>query len=122
MAGELAGPSAEPLQGASLAVESVEIGSVLPEEFALKGNYPNPISSGQATIEMDLPSKASVTVEVYNTLGQKVQTVERSMAAGTGQTVRVDGSRLASGQYFYRVRADLGDSTTEETGQITVVR
>jgi hypothetical protein len=121
-AGELAGPSAEPLQGASLAVESVEIGSVLPEEFALKGNYPNPVSSGQATIEMDLPSKASVTVEVYNTLGQKVQTVERSMAAGAGQTIRVDGSKLASGQYFYRVSTEADGETVRKTGRMTVVR
>lgn len=121
-AGELAGPDAEPLASAQVSVESVEIGSVLPDEFALNGSYPNPVSGGQATVEMDLPNRAAVTVEVYNTLGQRVQTIEQSMAAGTGQTLQVDGSRLASGQYFYRVKADLGDSTAEETGRITVVR
>ena len=119
--GELAGPDAEPLTSARLSVEGVEIGSTLPEEFALEGNYPNP-TSGQATIEMNLPSRTDVTVEVYNALGQRVQVIEQSMAAGTGQTVRVDGSRLASGQYFYRVKADLEDSTVRKTGRITVVR
>jgi flagellar hook assembly protein FlgD len=71
---------------------------------------------------MDLPSKASVTVEVYNTLGQKVQTVERSMAAGAGQTIRVDGSKLASGQYFYRVSTEADGETVQKTGRMTVVR
>jgi hypothetical protein len=121
-AGELAGPDAQPLTSAQVSVEGVKIGSVLPDEFALQGSYPNPVSGGQATVEMDLPSRTTVTVEVYNTLGQRVQTIERSMAAGTGQTLQVDGSRLASGQYFYRVKADLEDGTAKETGRITVVR
>ena len=121
-AGELADPSAQPLTQARLGVESVQIGSNLPNEFALKGSYPNPISGGQTTIEMDLPSRTTVTVEVYNTLGQQVQTIEQSMAGGAGQTIQVNGSQLASGQYFYRVEADLEDGTAQETGQITVVQ
>jgi hypothetical protein len=121
-AGELADPNAQPLAQARLGVESVQIGSNLPNEFALKGSYPNPVSGGQTTIEMDLPSRTTVTVEVYNTLGQQVQTIEQSMAGGAGQTIQVNGSQLASGQYFYRVEADLKDGTAQETGQITVVR
>jgi hypothetical protein len=48
------------------------------------------------------------------------------MSAGAGQTIRLDGSKLASGQYFYQVEADLGDGTAGETaeasGRLTVVR
>jgi uncharacterized membrane protein len=97
---------------------------VAPDEFALNGSYPNPVtSSGQATIEMDLPSRASVTVEVYNVLGQRVQTLEQSMTAGEEQSVKVDASALSSGQYFYRVNAELEDgSKVTETRQMTVVR
>jgi hypothetical protein len=94
-----------------------------PDQFALNGSYPNPVAGGQATIEMDLPSRTSVTVEVYNVLGQRVQTIEQSMAAGEAQSVQVDASQLSSGQYFYRVNAELEDgSTVTETRQMTVVR
>ena len=71
---------------------------------------------------MDIPSKASVTVEVYNVLGQRVQTMEQSMSAGSGQTIQLDGSNLASGQYFYRVEADLEDGSAQKSGRITVVK
>jgi len=118
--GEIVGADASPLS-AGVEVQAVRIGAPTPDEFALNGNYPNPVS-GQATIEMDLPSRTDVTIEVYNTLGQRVQTIEKTMGAGSGQTVQFDGSRLASGQYFYRVKANFGDKTAEETGRITVVK
>ncbi len=121
-ASELAGPDAQPLTSTRLSVEGTEIGSVLPDKFALDGSYPNPVLGGQATIEMDLPARTDVTVEIYNTLGQRVQTIERPVAAGTGQTLQVDASRLASGQYFYRVRADLEGGAAEEFGRITILQ
>lgn len=93
-----------------------------PDQFALKGSYPNPVSSGEATIEMDLPSSTTVTVEVYNVLGQRVQTIEQTMSAGKSQTVKVDASTLSSGQYFYRIKADLDGKSVTETQRITVVR
>jgi len=63
-----------------------------------------------------------VTVEVYNLLGQRVQATEQPMGAGSGQTLQLDASGLASGQYFYRVEAELDDTTAEETGRLTVVK
>jgi hypothetical protein len=76
---------------------------------------------------MDLPSEATVTVSVYNLLGQRVRSVERQMGAGSGQMVQLDGLRLASGQYFYRVEADLEEAdsekeTAEASGRLTIVR
>jgi len=118
--GEVAGPGAEPVS-ASLRLQSVSIGTSAPEEFALRGAYPNP-ARGQATVEVDLPSKAAVTVEVYNPLGQRVQVAEQAMSAGTGQTIQLDAAGLASGQYFYRVEAEPENAIARETGRITIVR
>ncbi len=118
--GEITGPDAAPIS-AGVELQAVSIGAPAPDEFALNGSYPNPVQ-GQATIEMDIPSKASVTVEVYNVLGQRVQTMEQSMSAGSGQTIQLDGSNLASGQYFYRVEADLEDGSAQKSGRITVVK
>ncbi|WP_263818278.1 S8 family serine peptidase [Salinibacter sp.] len=94
----------------------------IPDEFALEGAYPNPFRQA-ATLEMDLPQKANVTVEVYDLLGRKVQTAHRGeMAAGSGRTVQIRGSDLSSGTYFYRARVEMDDNRVTETGKMTVVR
>ena len=94
----------------------------IPEEFALEGAYPNPFRQA-ATLKMDLPNKANVTVEVYDLLGRKVKTAYNGeMSAGSGRTVRIDGSDLSSGTYFYRARVEMGDSRQTKTGKMTVVK
>jgi len=93
-----------------------------PDEFALRGNYPNPFRSA-TKISMDLPSEARVDVEVYDLLGRRVQTVRgQKVAAGMDRTIQIDGSRLSSGVYFYRVTAQMGDGRQIDTGRMTVVR
>lgn len=118
--GEITGADATTLS-AGVEVQAVRIGAPTPDEFALNGNYPNPVRS-QAIIDMDLPSRTDVTIEVYNVLGQRVQTIERTMSAGAGQTIQLDGSKLSSGQYFYRVKANFEGETAQEEGRITVVK
>ncbi|MEF8816128.1 MAG: choice-of-anchor D domain-containing protein, partial [Salinibacter sp.] len=94
----------------------------IPDEFALEGAYPNPFRQA-ATLKMDLPQKATVTVEVYDLLGRKVQTAHRGeLSAGSGRTVRISGSDLSSGTYFYRARVEMDDNRVTETGKMTVVR
>jgi hypothetical protein len=74
-------------------------------------------------MQMNLPKDASVTVEVYDLLGRKVKTAYNGdMSAGTGRTVRIDGSDLSSGTYFYRTRVEMGDNVQTRSGKMTVVR
>jgi hypothetical protein len=89
-----------------------------PSEFALKSNYPNPVQTS-TTIEYKLKEARSVTMEVYNTLGQKVATlVDEEKQAGSYSVNWEAGSQVSSGVYFYRIEA--GDFA--ETKRITVVR
>jgi len=77
----------------------------VPDQFELAQNYPNPFNP-TTTIEFSLPKAGNVTLEVYNTLGQKVTTlVDGAMSAGP-QQVQFDGNNLASGIYFYRLETD----------------
>ena len=70
----------------------------LPGEFLLEQNFPN-------TIRFALPQRSHVVLTVFNTLGQKVALlVDENQDAGY-YDVRFDGSGLASGVYFYRLRA-----------------
>ena len=117
---ELAG-TAQVNEEAAKAMANAEL-TPRPDEFALRGNYPNPFRSA-TKISMDLPSEARVDVEVYDLLGRRVQTVRgQKVAAGVDRTIQIDGSRLSSGVYFYRVTAQMGDDRQIDTGRMTVVR
>ena len=76
----------------------------------LEPNYPNPFS-GETTIHYTTNRAGSVTLKVYNTSGQVVQTlVDRQQAAGR-HSVKWrgrdhTGQPVASGMYFYRLRTE----------------
>ncbi|MDX1530976.1 MAG: malectin domain-containing carbohydrate-binding protein, partial [Rhodothermales bacterium] len=93
----------------------------LPEAFALVGAYPNPFTT-TATLAFDLPDDAAVEVEVYDLLGRRVWSQKADVEAGSARTVRIDGTRLAPGSYFYRLSAQLPGHTETTTGRLTLVR
>jgi len=81
----------------------------LPATFALHQNYPNPFNPN-TRIDFDLPKACEVELIVYNILGQKVVTlVDRELDPGFHHIdwdgSRDDGGQVASGVYFYRLRA-----------------
>jgi hypothetical protein len=85
------------------------IDNVLPTEFALKQNAPNPFNP-TTMIGFDLPAPAYVKLEILNILGQKVKTlVDEQMEAGSHSVewngTDNTGSAAASGVYFYRIQA-----------------
>jgi hypothetical protein len=93
-----------------------------PEEFALRGNYPNPFGT-TTRIAMDLPADATVDLEVYDLLGRRVQSIRgTSLSAGADRTIQINGSRLSAGVYFYRLTVQMGDEKQTDTGRMTVVR
>jgi hypothetical protein len=82
--------------------------SQLGESFALSQNYPNPFNPS-TTIGYSLPGRSTVTLTVFNILGQQIaQLVNGEMGPGYHE-VRFDASGLASGIYLYRIQA--GDLT-----------
>ena len=76
----------------------------IPKNYALYQNYPNPFNP-TTTIRFDLNQTSAVTLEIYNTLGQRVDKwIYGLIDAGRYNEV-VDMSRFASGVYFYRIEA-----------------
>ena len=79
-------------------------GEPVPETYSLSQNFPNPFNPS-TTIRYALPGRSSVTLTLFNALGQHVATlVSREEEAGYHE-LTFDASALASGIYFYRVRA-----------------
>jgi hypothetical protein len=84
-------------------VDAVEEKSIQPRG-GLHQNYPNPFNPA-TTISYDLPTRSHVTLKIFNVLGREVATlVNGEIEAGRHQ-VRWNADRLASGVYFYRLRA-----------------
>ncbi len=101
---------------------NIDGGAHLPREFALDGNYPNPFNPS-TNIRFDLPEAADVHVEVFDILGRRVMTVPaQAFQAGSGRTIQVDASHLASGTYLYRVVAEMVSETRMETGKMLLVK
>jgi hypothetical protein len=74
----------------------------IPVDLALHGNYPNPFNA-ETNINFDLPAETHVKLEVYNLMGQRVETlVDGNMPAGHN-SVTWDASTASSGIYFYRL-------------------
>ena len=101
--------------GTILAV--VPTGPTIPTEFELRQNYPNPFNPS-TTIQYGLPQRSRVTLTVFNTPGQQVATLVNAYQEAGYHDVRFDASGLASGVYFYRLRA--GDCVA--TKRLIVVR
>jgi hypothetical protein len=93
---------------AALAVEEIDAGN-MPTAYSLSQNYPNPFNPSTA-IEFTLPRWGQVTLEVYDIVGRKVRTlVSEAVTAGTKRVIwdgnNADGATVASGVYFYRIKA-----------------
>jgi hypothetical protein len=73
-------------------------------DFALHQNYPNPFNSA-TTIQFTIPSTEFVTLRIYNLAGQEIGTLVNKELPRGNYSVKWNTRDLASGVYFYRLRA-----------------
>ena len=76
--------------------------NTLPGGFALYQNFPDPFNPS-TIITYTVPGDGPVTLRVYDVLGREVGTLVNQVQPAGQYSVRFDGSRLASGMYFYRM-------------------
>ncbi len=72
--------------------------------FELNNNYPNPFNP-TTIISYQLPARTSVALTVYDILGQQVTVLVDGVQGPGTHDVVFNGSRFASGVYFYRLVA-----------------
>ena len=75
-----------------------------PGSFVLNQNYPNPFNPS-TVISYQLPVNSQVTLKMYDIVGREVATLVTGQQAAGPHEVLFDGTRLASGVYFYRLQA-----------------
>jgi len=71
--------------------------------FRLVGNYPNPFNP-TTNIVFELASASEVTMEIYNILGQQVQSMQLGLRNAGEHRVNFDATNLTSGVYFVRMQ------------------
>ncbi len=81
----------------------------IPKTYNLEQNYPNPFNP-TTQINYQLPESQMVTLEIYNSLGEKIRTlVNESQNAGYHSVqwngLNNSGRTVASGMYLYRITA-----------------
>jgi hypothetical protein len=76
-----------------------------PIVFALHQNYPNPFNP-TTQFKFSVDKAAMTTLKVYNIIGQEVAQLFNGIAEpGKYYHLRLDGTRLASGVYLYRLQS-----------------
>ena len=92
----------------------------VPTRFILKQNYPNPFNPTTVlSFHIEGQAASSVSLAVYNLLGQKVRTLidDAPMSAGTYEYAwdarNEAGSKVSSGVYLYRLH--VGDQVQTRT-------
>jgi hypothetical protein len=75
-------------------------------DYGLKQNYPNPFNPA-TTFQFALKSTGNVDLSVYNSLGQRICTLfNGTITGGILYSLPFDAKDLASGTYFYVLRAN----------------
>jgi subtilisin family serine protease len=83
----------------------------------LKQNYPNPVQNN-TLIEFSVPHQGVATLDIYNSVGKKVQTLLNENLKEGSHSVNMNASNLNSGVYIYR----LSFSNTAKALKMIVVK
>jgi hypothetical protein len=104
--------------GTATLTDEVSVRLDVARVVSVRPNHPNPFRA-QTHLAFTVAEDGLARMEVYNLLGQRVATLfDGPATAGRVHRVTADGSRWASGVYFYVLRAN----GQRSTGRMTVVR
>lgn len=101
----------------SFIVSIQQIGTETPTQYALNQNYPNPFNP-VTNISYMIPKSSKVTLKVYDIKGQLISTLYEGNQNSGIYLTQFNGSKLASGVYFYKLEA--GDF--KEVRKMTMIK
>jgi hypothetical protein len=88
----------------SSSVTAVTVTNNIVKSFQLDQNYPNPFNPS-TVIRYSIPQESQVRIDIYNIIGQRMTTLINSVQKSGNYEVTWDASALASGVYFYSIKA-----------------
>ncbi len=90
--------------GAATDLKTFSITVDIPTAYSLYQNFPNPFNPS-TTIRFNLKQSSTVTLEIYNVLGQRMEYWNYGMMDAGRYDKLVSMSALSSGVYYYRIMA-----------------
>jgi hypothetical protein len=96
--------------GSSDPSDSLEIENNIPSKFSLTQNYPNPFNP-VTTISYSIPTQSQVSLRVYNSIGENIADLINVNQAAGSYEINWDAGNVASGIYFYSIKAIPADGT-----------
>jgi hypothetical protein len=85
-------------------VTSVNQSTVIPSQYSLSPNYPNPFNP-TTVITYSIPKSGNISLKIYDLLGREVAALVNEIKQAGKYEVKFDGSKLASGIYLYRIQS-----------------
>ncbi len=82
-----------------------ESSNYIPTEYNLKQNYPNPFNPS-TTISFSIPAEGFVTLKIFNTLGELVETLANQNLSAGQYNYLWNASNVSGGVYFYSLTVD----------------
>jgi hypothetical protein len=90
--------------GTISSITAIEDENTSPVGYFLNQNYPNPFNPS-TEISFSLAKSSFVTLEVYNSLGQKIITLVNTKMNPGHHELKFEANNLPSGIYYYKIRA-----------------
>ena len=84
---------------------SIQENVPMPEEYVLEQNYPNPFNP-VTNVSFTIPKAGNVSLKVFDSRGSEVRNYMNTFLQSGSYEVKIDGSDLPSGVYFYELRTD----------------
>ena len=97
-------PKVDSIELVASVVTKVIFGVEIPKNYSITQNYPNPFNP-TTTIRFGLPNESYVTLEIYNSLGQLVQTLVNEVMSAHYYEVKWEAGKNPTGLYFYKIIA-----------------
>jgi hypothetical protein len=96
-------------------IKAIPITNEIACQVSLEGNYPNPFNP-ETDVSFSLSERTEVLLVVYNILGERVKTLLNGEVEAGIHSIHWDGrdeagDPVATGVYFYRLKADGFDQT-----------
>ena len=92
------------VQNATTTINVALVPVTPPPSFALFQNYPNPFNP-KTTIQFDLAKQSTVSLKLFDVLGQEVRVLKEGTLPAGRYSVVVDAAGLSSGVYLYRLQS-----------------
>ncbi|MBK7629794.1 MAG: choice-of-anchor D domain-containing protein [Ignavibacteriales bacterium] len=85
--------------------EEIEVELGIPITYSLEQNFPNPFNP-ITTIKFAIPISGNVKLIIYNSLGEKIESIVNGFLESGFHKFNWDAGRYSSGVYYYRLESE----------------